>query len=74
MRGRDRAVIEKRIGRIEGFLLQNHPECFVEQKHLDAESKERAYWHYGYLCALRDIVKLLLAVTDQPKALQRGQG
>jgi hypothetical protein len=38
---------------------KNAPECQVEQKHLDAGTPERVYWHYGYLCALRDALDLL---------------
>ena len=28
-----------------------------EQKHLDKGVPERAYWHYGYGMALRDVLK-----------------
>ena len=41
------------------WLLAHHPEVFAEQRHLDEGSQARAYWHYGYLVALRDVLKLL---------------
>jgi hypothetical protein len=44
---------------IKEWLAENFPECFTEQKHLDQGSAERTYWHYGYLCALRDTLKLI---------------
>ncbi len=29
------------------------------QKHLDADTTERAYWHHGYYMALNDALRLL---------------
>lgn len=39
---------------IREWLNEHHPECFAEQKHLDAGTAERAYWHHGYMMALSD--------------------
>jgi len=39
------------------WLKENAPECCDEQRHLDAGTPERAYWHYGYLCALDDVLR-----------------
>lgn len=47
--------LQKRILRIEEWLTVNAPHCASEQRHLDEGSSERAYWHYGYLMALRDV-------------------
>ena len=66
------SLLEERIRRLEGFLLQNCPQCFDEQRHLDEGSNERVYWHYGSLCALRDALKLIRR-ADQSSAVQRGQ-
>ena len=41
------------------WLQVNGPYCASERAHLDAGSRERAYWHYGYLMALRDIRGIL---------------
>lgn len=31
---------------------------FTEQRHLDPGTVECAYWHHGYLMALRDVLNL----------------
>ena len=41
---------------IEEWLLKHHPSIHEEQAHLDADTPQRAYWHYGYLMALRDVL------------------
>jgi len=57
-------LIEVRLAALREWLQQNAPEIDGEQKHLDAESAERAYWHFGYASALRDIQKCLPGQTD----------
>ena len=52
-------VIERRIRGLADWLAANAPECQTEQAHLDADTRERVYWHYGYLTALRDVQALL---------------
>lgn len=47
--------LQKRISKIEEWLAVNAPYCSSEQRHLDEGSRERAYWHYDYLVALRDV-------------------
>jgi hypothetical protein len=42
---------------LRDWLKENAPECCEEQRHLDAGTPERVYWHYGYLCALRDVLR-----------------
>ncbi len=44
---------------LKRWMKENAPACMAEQKHLDEGSAERAYWHYGYLSALRDILILM---------------
>ena len=61
--------IQERERVLREWLSANAPECFSEQKHLEEGSQERVYWHYGYMVALRDVVRLLSgqdasAVTD----------
>jgi hypothetical protein len=51
--------IEDRAKVLKAWLQENAPACGTEQKHLEEGSQERAYWHYGYLIALRDVVRLL---------------
>lgn len=48
--------IDKRIKDTEKFLKENCPEVGEEQKHLD-NGIERNYWHYGYLVAMKDVLR-----------------
>lgn len=50
--------LRRRYEETRDWLEDNAPECFDEQRHLDDGSKERAYWHYGYMMALRDVLAL----------------
>ncbi len=59
------AAAEFRAQELERWLTTHAPECMTEQKHLDEGSAERAYWHYGYLSALRDIIKLMSTSTSE---------
>lgn len=51
-------AIDDRIDGLAKWLAENAPEC-SDQAHLDEGTRERAYWHYGYLTALRDLRELL---------------
>jgi hypothetical protein len=59
----DFAKIEDRARGISDWLKENGRGCFQEQKHLDRDSQERIYWHYGYMVALRDVYRFL---TGEP--------
>ncbi|OGC94828.1 MAG: hypothetical protein A2W25_17615 [candidate division Zixibacteria bacterium RBG_16_53_22] len=52
-------ILKNRADKIEKWLDENHPECMELQEHLDLDTPERAYWHYGYVAALNDVLKLL---------------
>lgn len=52
------AVTKRRDDLLE-WIKSQHPEVTKEQKHLNANTSERTYWHYGYLMALDDILRLL---------------
>lgn len=57
-----RTLAEALADRVDGltdWLRENAPNIDEEQKHLDEGSVETAYWHYGYLMALRDVSRLL---------------
>ena len=49
-------VISQRIAELTRWLADKATYCTATQKHLDEGTIEQAYWHYGYLCALRDVV------------------
>lgn len=38
------------------WLAQNASNCQASQKHLEEGSIEQAYWHYGYVSAIKDIL------------------
>jgi hypothetical protein len=51
--------LNNKIATLSEWLQNNHPHVVDEQCHLD-NGEERAYWHYGYLMALRDIQNMLM--------------
>jgi hypothetical protein len=58
----ERSQIHALFGKAETlrqWLAENAPGCETSQKHLDPGTVEQAYWHYGYLCAIRDILALV---------------
>ncbi|MGE0849579.1 MAG: hypothetical protein AB7O44_08150 [Hyphomicrobiaceae bacterium] len=53
------ALIERRRDGIREWLDEESPYTDADQKHLETDSPERAYWHHGYQAALSDILDLL---------------
>jgi len=51
-------LIERTKG-INKWLTTVGPSCFAEQRHLNPDSIERVYWHYGYMVALSDALRIL---------------
>jgi len=43
------------IGR---WLREHAPYCEASHKHLEEGTVERAFWHFGYVSALRDFLRL----------------
>jgi len=54
-----RALLLARASDTEDWLQENAPRIRDEQRHLDAGTDARAYWHYGYLMALVDALSLI---------------
>jgi len=52
-------VLNSRRRDLAEWLSEHAPNCRDEQRHLDAETNERAYWHYGYMVAMSDVLALL---------------
>lgn len=48
-----------RRDRIRDWLQDEAPFTEVDQRHLDSDTPERAYWHHGYQAALTDVIRLL---------------
>jgi hypothetical protein len=57
--------LQRRIDQLALWLEQHCPECDKEQAHLQDGSRERAYWMYGYLVALRDVLRRLKKGSGQ---------
>jgi hypothetical protein len=53
------AVLRQRRDNIREWLDEEAPYTEVDQRHLDAHTPERAYWHHGYQAALNDIIAML---------------
>ena len=53
------ALLERRRNDIREWLTEEAPYTAFDQKHLDADTPERAYWHHGYQSALADVIGLL---------------
>lgn len=53
----DTAKIEQRIQDLSGWLGREYPEIENDHAHLDAGTTARAYWHFGYLMALKDVTR-----------------
>lgn len=52
-------ALTRRVEELRNWLKEHAPNCEVAQKHLDEGTAEQAYWHFGYLCALRDVNSML---------------
>lgn len=64
----DGQILEKltdRNQRIRQWLNNEAPYVPNDQKHLDENTVERAYWHYGYAAALDDALALLQKTPSQ---------
>lgn len=55
--------LRKRADDIAAWLSDEAPYTSADQRHLDEHTPERAYWHHGYLMALRDVLRLVKAET-----------
>jgi hypothetical protein len=55
----DPEILRARINGIRQWMADEAPYVAADQRHLDANTPERAYWHYGYQAALADILSLI---------------
>ena len=53
------ATIRRRLRNIREWIDAEAPYLPGDQRHLDANTPERAYWHYGYQAALADVLNLV---------------
>ncbi|MGE3229054.1 MAG: hypothetical protein AB7J30_06415 [Hyphomicrobium sp.] len=52
------SMLRQRRDNIREWLEEEAPYTEVDQRHLDAHTPERAYWHHGYQAALTDILAM----------------
>ena len=52
-------AISEKARALTEWLAEHAPSCEIFQRHLDPDTAEQVYWHYGYLCALRDVLTLI---------------
>lgn len=52
-------IIATRIASLETWLDDEAPYVRFDQDHLEVSSPERAYWHLGYVTALKDALALI---------------
>jgi hypothetical protein len=55
----DLESLENRARGIQKWLDKNGRGCQEEQKHIRAGTIEKIYWHYGYMVALMDVLRVL---------------
>lgn len=53
------SMLRQRRDNIREWLEEEAPYTDVDQRHLDAHTPERAYWHHGYQAALSDVMAML---------------
>lgn len=59
------SAIGERMQCIRQWMADEAPYVAADQRHLDANSPERAYWHYGYQAALKDVLDLVEGRSNQ---------
>jgi hypothetical protein len=52
-------LIEERSRELALWLERESPYVQFDQQHLDGGTPQQAYWHLGYLSALRDVLGLI---------------
>ena len=57
--GQLQVVLRDKVAALTEWLDTHAPECATDQAHIKEGSRERAYWHHGYLTALRDTLIML---------------
>ena len=53
------SLLRRRRDGIREWLDDEAPYADTDQRHLDVDTPERAYWHHGYQAALSDVLAML---------------
>ena len=59
-------AIRRRIAVLEAWLRGQGVNVKQERAHLEQDSRERLYWHYGYLSGLKDAANALVRAETPP--------
>ena len=51
--------VRERIAGLEDYFARQKVDVKAEQSHLNEGSREGLYWHYGYMMALKDMLRVL---------------
>jgi hypothetical protein len=51
--------VRERADELAALISESSSEFVGEQRQLEDGSREQAYWHYGYMVALRDVLRFL---------------
>ena len=65
---RNIALLRRRRDGIRQWLDDEAPYTDADQRHLDPNTPERAYWHHGYQAALDDIIACSRRWSKHPAA------
>ena len=52
-------IIQEKLSASKEWLENCDHNCEKDQKHLDSNSSEQAYWCHGYAMALKDVLNFL---------------
>ena len=61
------SAIRTRLRGIREWMAEEAPYVTADQRHLDANTPERAYWHYGYQAALSDVLAMVEGRSNQER-------
>lgn len=62
--GQLHTILSDKVAALSEWLDENAPQCETDERHMTEGSSERAYWHHGYLTALRDTLAMLEESSD----------
>ena len=51
--------VRERADELAAWISESSSDLVGEQRQLQVGSREHAYWHYGYMVALRDVLRFM---------------
>ena len=59
------SLLQRRRDGMRDWLDEESPYTAADQRHLDSDTPQRAYWHHGYQAALTDVLDMLMDVDQR---------